>query len=231
MEPSVLDTLSRTSLFAGMPFEQMEQVAAVAVGRICDKEQIIFTEGDAADGFYVVSKGMVKIFKSSFDGKEQILHIFGRGEPFGEVPVFTGHVFPATAQAIQKTHLLFFPKDAFVDLIQRNPSLALKMLGVLSLRLRQFTVQIENLSLKEVPGRLAAYLLHLAEHGKSGNTVNLNISKTQLASLLGTIPETLSRILGRMQNENLIAVDGRKIELLDSEGLQELAESGRMRSG
>ena len=101
------------------------------------------------------------------------------------------------------------------------------MLAVLSKRLRQFTVQIENLSLKEVPGRLAAYLVYLAEEQGRDDTVILNISKGQLASLLGTIPETLSRILTRMNSQGLIEVKDRTISLLDCHGLEELAEKGK----
>ena len=127
-----------------------------------------------------------------------------------------------------KSCLLFFPKAAFVDLISKNPSLALNMLAVLSMRLRQFTVQVENLSLKEVPGRLAAYLLLLSREQKDRNAVTLNISKGQLASLLGTIPETLSRIFTKMSSRDLIEVDGRNIRLLDPDGLEELAEYGKI---
>jgi CRP/FNR family transcriptional regulator len=103
-----------------------------------------------------------------------ILHIYGPGNPFGEVPVFAGRKFPANAQTLLKSHLLFFPRTAFVDLISKNPSLALNMLGVLSMRLRQFTVQIENLSLKEVPGRLASYLVYLSQEQGRTDVVTLN---------------------------------------------------------
>jgi len=93
--------------------------------------------------------------------------------------------------------------------------LCLNMLAVLSMRLRQFTLQVENLSLKEVPGRLASYLLYLAQEQDETTTVSLPISKGQLASLLGTIPETLSRILAKMNNSILIEVSGGKITLLE----------------
>jgi CRP/FNR family transcriptional regulator len=101
------------------------------------------------------------------------------------------------------------------------------MLAVLSRRLRQFTVQIENLSLKEVPGRLAAYLIYVADEQGGADSISLNISKGQLASLLGTIPETLSRMFTRMSNQNLIEVKDRTIRLLDRERLEELAEYGK----
>jgi len=172
-------------------------------------------------------KGLVKIFKVSSEGKEQILHILGPGEPFGEVPVFSGQSFPANSEAIAKSHLLFFPRNAMVELISTNPSLALNMLAVLSMRLRQFTVQIENLSLKEVPSRLAAYLMYLSEEQGSLESVVLNISKAQIASLLGTIPETLSRIFSKMSRRNLIEVKDREITLSDPQGLRQLAENGK----
>lgn len=174
----------------------------------------------------MVISGKVKVFKLSSEGKEQILHIFGPGEPFGEVPVFTGVEFPATAEAIKESQIFFFPRDAFVGLIKKNPDLALNMLAVLSRRLRRFTLLIEDLSLKEVPGRLAAYLLYLSEMDKGGQDLELDISKSQLASLLGTIPETLSRILGRMNKKELIESDGPRIRILDVQGLRDLAEAG-----
>lgn len=102
------------------------------------------------------------------------------------------------------------------------------MLAMMSMRLRQFTVQVENLSLKEVPGRLASYLMVLAEEQNAESRVSLPVSKSQLASLLGTIPETLSRILSRMNGQGLIRVDGGTIELLDTAGLHALAESGKL---
>ena len=148
------------------------------------------------------------------DGKEQIFHIYGEGNPFGEVPVFSGGAFPANAQTLLKSHLLFLPRTDFVGLIAANPSLSLNMLGVLSRRLRQFTVQIENLSLKEVPGRLASYLVYLAEEQGGKAAVTLGISKGQLASLLGTVPETLSRIFAKMSEQGLISVQGKKIGIV-----------------
>ncbi len=218
--------ISNTLLFGGLPENQMREIEKIAVEKSFKKGEIIFSEGDEGHGFFVVVRGTVKIFKVSPEGKEQILHIFGSGEPFGEVPVFSGSSFPASAQAIADTSLLFFPRKDFVDLISANPSLALNMLAVLSLRLRQFTVQVEHLSLKEVPARLAAYLLGLSDKQKNPDAVTLHISKGHLASLLGTIPETLSRTFAKMAGQNLIEVKGRHIRLINREILEELAEYG-----
>jgi CRP/FNR family transcriptional regulator, dissimilatory nitrate respiration regulator len=185
-------------------------------------------EGDEADGFYIVADGQVKIFKTSVEGKEQILHIYGPGNPFGEVPVFSGSRFPANAQALVKSQILFLPRNAFVRLIAEHPSLSMNMLGELSMRLRQFTVQIENLSLKEVPSRLASYLIVLAKEQEHEDRVTLTISKGQLASLLGTIPETLSRIFAKMSAQQLIRVEGKEIYLLDPLGLEDLSTVGKL---
>jgi CRP/FNR family transcriptional regulator len=221
---------SRSLLFKDLPDHHLEAVLAVSVERQIEKNGLIFSEGDPADGFYIVVDGQVKIYKISLEGKEQILHIFGPGEPFGEVPVFSGQAFPASAVALTACRLLFFPRARFIELISEDPSLSLNMLAVLSKRLRQFTLQIENLSLKEVPARLASYLLLLSEEQENSDQVRLRISKGHLASFLGTIPETLSRMLKKMSEENLIRVDGRNIRILDTEGLEMLAESGRIHS-
>jgi CRP-like cAMP-binding protein len=224
----ILQIISKTPLFNGLPEEQLNDIRQIAVDKLCDKGKTVFFEGDDCNGFYIVADGKVKIYKVSFEGKEHILHIYGPGDPFGEVPVFAGKKFPANAQAILKSHLLFFPRTAFIDLISKNPSLALNMLAILSMRLRQFTVQIENLSLKEVPGRLASYLLYLSREQTRTDMVTLNISKGQLASLLGTIPETLSRILTKMSQQHLIDTSGRNIMLKDLSGLEDLAEHGKL---
>jgi len=222
------DTLVESLLFAGLPQDQLQSIQNIIVEKEFGKGETIFSEGDKGAGFYVVSRGLVKIFKVSLEGKEQILHIFGPGEVFGEVPVFMGENYPANAVSIQKSRLLFFPRVAFVDLISQNPSLSLNMLAVLSMRLRQFAAQIENLSLKEVPGRLASYLILLYREQDQTGSILLTISKSQLASLLGTIPETLSRILAKMSSRHLIEVNGKEITLLDMDGLEDLAESGKI---
>jgi len=220
--------ISETILFAGLPEHHIEELLKIALKKDFNKNELIFSEGDDGNGFYINVEGMVKIFKLSSEGKEQILHIFGPGEPYGEVPVFSGQTFPANAETLSKGSALFFPRKAIVSMITENPTIALNMLAVLSLRLRRFTVQVENLSLKEVPGRLAAHLLMLFHEQEKKDTINLNISKSQLASLLGTIPETLSRILRKMAGQDLIDVQGRKIRLLDIDGLEILAQAGHI---
>ena len=215
------DLLAQSLLFGGLPEDQVRKVAEIAISKSYTKGAAIFFEGEPGIGFYMVASGKVKIFKTSFDGREQILHIFGAGEPFGEVPVFHGNPFPANAEALSDCEVLFFPRAEFVGLIHAHPSLALNMLAVLALRLRRFATQVENLSLKEVPGRLASYLQYLMEEQQRQDQVVLDIPKGQLASLLGTSSETLSRIFNKMSDEGLIRVEGKTISILDSERLRE----------
>ncbi len=219
-----LKLISAIPLFNGLPAEQLEAIRQIAVEKRFNKGQTIFSEGDKTTGFFVIIDGRVKIYKVSSEGKEQILHIFEAGQSFGEVTVFTGQQMPANAQALAKTHLLLFARSAFVDLVTSHTSLALNLLAIMSKKLRQFAAQIENLSLKEIPARLASYLIYLAEEQGTPDAVTLNVSKGQLASLLGTIPETLSRIFAKLSTQKLIRVEGPKIILLDREGIEDLAE-------
>ena len=224
---NILNIISAIPLFNGLPDDQLNAIREIAIEKQFNKGQTIFSEGDETKGFFVVVAGRVKIYKVSSEGKEQILHIFETGQPFGEVTVFSGQQLPANAQALAKTSLLFFSRRAFIDLITANPSLALNLLGIMSKKLRQFAAQIENLSLKEIPARLASYLIYLSEEQDTENAVTLNVSKGQLASLLGTIPETLSRIFAKLSGQNLIRVEGPKITLLDRQGVEDLAEYGK----
>ncbi len=220
--------IARVPLFQGLDRKHYDELAMIVTDQVFKKGESIFGEEDEGTGFYVVISGRVKIFKLSPEGKEQILHIFGPGEPFGEVAVFSGRRFPASAEALEETRAFFFSRKEFMDLIRRDPSLALNMLAVLSHRLRRFSGLIENLSLKEVPGRLAAYLLYSQGEKKGEENLLLEISKNQLASLLGTIPETLSRILARMNREGFIDSTGsRQVRILNRKGLEELASGER----
>ncbi|MBI5557459.1 MAG: Crp/Fnr family transcriptional regulator [Deltaproteobacteria bacterium] len=224
----ITDYIASIPLFSGMSPEHHDELAMIVVDQEFCRGDMIFSEGDAGNGFFVIIDGRVKIFKLSFEGKEQILHILGPGEPFAEVAVFTGSTYPANAMALEKSRLFFFPRKAFTELITSHPSLAMNMLATLSFRLKQFSHMIEALSLKEVPSRLAAYILLTSEQNDNAHSIKLTVSKTQLASLLGTIPETLSRILAKMTKNGLIQIDGSMITVLDKNGLVELAE-GEMR--
>ena len=219
--------ISNVTLFKGLPEPQIGELSRIAETRVYKRGELIFSEGDFANGLYMLFTGRVKVFKLSLEGKEQILHIIGPGEPFGEVALFLGAPFPAYAEALEESKTVFFPRTAFVELITKDPYLAMNMLAVLSQRLKYFTRLIEDLSLKEVPQRFASYVLYGDEDSEKKAYVQLNIAKGQLASLLGTIPETLSRILGKMVSEGFIKVQGRKITVMDRDALEAIASGKR----
>jgi CRP/FNR family transcriptional regulator len=221
------DILIRSQLFGGLPEEHITEIEKLAVDKQYNKGEIIFYDGDEGIGFYLVATGSVSVYKLSSEGKEQILHIVKEGDTIGAVPVFSGKSFPANAKAITKSHLLFFDRRKFIQLITGKPNLTMNILALLSTRLREFTIQVENLSLKEIPGRLASYLLYLSQEQGNKDFVKLNISKVQLANLLGTGPESLSRALGTMKTRKLIAEEGNNIRLLNRNQLEELAEKGK----
>lgn len=214
--------VAQCGLFEGLPAEQLAEIEQITSKKQFEKGETLFFEGDEGEGFYMLVSGKVKIFKISPGGKEYILHICHPGEMIAEAPVFHGYPFPANGETLEKSSLLFFPRDRFVQLVHKTPSIAINMLGLLSMRLRRFANQIENLSLKEVPSRLAGYLLYSLDEQGEGDTIELGISKGQLASLLGTIPETLSRILSKMSKDGLIEVQGKMITILDKERLAEM---------
>jgi CRP/FNR family transcriptional regulator len=223
----MIEQIKAIPLFEGLSQKQYAELARIAIDRSYQRGQVIFAEGDEGIGFYVLIAGKVKVFKLSPEGKEQILHVLEPGEPFGEAAVFAGQPFPAHAETLEKSRIFFFPRAAFIELIKGDPSMALNMLAILSRRLRKFTALVEDLSLKEVPGRLAAYLFYMSEQRDGSDDLKLDIAKNQLASLLGTIPETLSRILTRMVKQGLIRLDGSRIKIVDRRGLEELAQAAR----
>ena len=213
--------IGASAFFQGLGPDLIDQLASIAAFKRYQAGEIIFHQGDPGLGFHLIHQGRVKIFKSAPDGKEQILHLFGPGEPFGEVAIFLGRGYPAEAQALEGSETIFFPREALRRLIAESPDLALGLLAVLSLRLVHFSRLLESVTLKEVPARLAAFLLDSAE---GGGRVELTVTKGQLASLLGATPETISRALGRLKTRGLISEEKPFITILDQDRLRDLAE-------
>jgi CRP/FNR family transcriptional regulator len=214
-------TVAESLLFKGLAEPLLRRLTEIAVEKRFRRGETIFTEGSVSGGFYLVAEGQVKVFKMAPDGREHILYVLGAGEPFGLAPMFNGQHFPASAACMTATSALFFPRPDFVALVAAHPDLALAVLSVQSQRMRRFTAAIESLALKGTPERLAAHLLYLTEQQGRVDQVMLDMPKKQLANLLGTSAETLSRIFNDMSAAGLIRVDGRQISLLNYPALQE----------
>lgn len=209
-------------LFSGLDADELQSINGIAARRNYRKGELIFSEGDPAEGLFVVESGRVKIFKLSPEGKEHVLHIFGPGKMFAEAAMFSGKTYPAFAEALVGSKVVFIPKGDFLELIKESPALSLKMLATLSLRLRIFTDIIEDLSLKEVSARMAKYLLDLSV--KSGdNTFQLDTKKSDLALRLGTTGETLSRTLRKFKDKGIVDIRGKEVSILRKDALQEIS--------
>ena len=218
---STTDEIAKSPLFGNLPQKDIDRLAGMAVGRTFAKDELIFSEGDVAEGFYLLTEGSVKIYKLSPTGKEQILNVVSAGEVFGEAAVFTGREYPAFARTLAESRSVFFLTDKFRAEIEANPGLALHMLGAMAGYLRRFARLVEQLSLRDVKARLAEYLLNAPADSKG--RINLTTTKRELAAHLGTQPETLSRALGALQGEGLIEVDGSSIRIAEPQRLEEIA--------
>jgi CRP/FNR family transcriptional regulator len=227
-----IDLLKRCPLFAGLNEEDLKKINSIALLKKVKRKGVIFSEGEEAKGFYVTLSGRVKIYKVSPDGKEQILHVISAPDSFAEASLFLEGIYPAFAEALNDSQLLFIPKRDFVHLIEKNPKLSLNMIASLSHFLRRFASLIEELSFKEVSSRIAKYLidlsLKLSREGKNPKEVELDLSKTQLASKLGTISETFSRTLAKMKAKGIIDVKKNRIFILDRKALEELASGFKL---
>ena len=215
-----VDVLRRSPLFSTLPVEDLLLLASLAVPRSFRKRETVFREGDRGDGFFVVASGKVKVFKLSEEGKEQVLHVLESGQSFAEAAIFEGGAFPAHAEALADAELLFLPKRPFLELLEKHPKVAVRMLASLSRWLKRMTDLVESLSLRDVEARLVFYLSEeLKSRGvapRDGVTLELGVSKNVLASRLGTVPETFSRTLKKLQEEGLIAVRGKQIRIVSA---------------
>ncbi|NCB37622.1 MAG: Crp/Fnr family transcriptional regulator [Erysipelotrichia bacterium] len=227
MQNFLLENLAKSDLLREMQPEFLEAIASIAVKRNLTTDQTLFLQHQEATGFYLVCSGTVKIYRIGNDGREQLIHLFGEGEIVGEVPVFQGTAYPACATATTDCELIYFNRDRFVALGRQQPEIFLSMLAILSRRLRHFVELVDDLSLKDVTARLAKFLLGNCT-SKQMATIELDRTKTALASKLGTIPATLSRTFKKIQECGAIKVNGNRIEIINCKLLENIANGKKI---
>lgn len=215
--------LSNIFLFSSFSEEELNLLESFSSWKKVSKGEQIFSEGLDASAFYIVVSGIVKIYKLSPDGKEHTLHIHGPGDLVAEAAIFDSMVYPASCMALEDSTLVRIPREGFFNLIKKYPELALKMMSSYSKRLRQFVSKIEELSLKDIKSRLAGYLLENSAVENSKTVCRLTYSKKELSSLLGTIPETLSRSFAFLKQQGLIVEKDNLFIIPDPEKLRLLA--------
>jgi len=219
-----LAVLKGVSIFSGLSEQEFAFLTSHLRQRKYAAGELIFGEGDPCAGLYVVQSGNVRIFKSSASGREQVLSIDGPGSSIAELPVFDGGTYPASAQAVSDSTLLFFSRQDFQSLCLQHPHVALKVLRVIGGRLRRLVGIIEELSFTTVRHRLASFLLRLAQkEGKrtpEGVEIIMPVSNQELASQIGTVRELVSRNLSRLQAEGMIKIDGRSVIVCNLKALE-----------
>lgn len=216
--------LSKVPLFSGLTEAEMDFIAHRVIPRKYASGQLVFNEGDACSGLYVVASGHVRIFKTSAGGREQVLSVDGPGSSVAELPVFDGGNYPASVAAVEESVLLFVSKKDFQELCLTHPQVALKVLRVVGARLRRLVGIIEELSFTTVRHRLAALLLRLAQqNGKAVGTGAVFVlpgSNQEIASQIGTVRELVSRNLSRLESEGLIHIHDRTVTIRDVKRLE-----------
>jgi CRP-like cAMP-binding protein len=216
--------LASSRLFGGLPAENIRQVAGLAHLTVLRKKSAVYREGEPADRFFFVLSGKVKIVKTGERGREQLLRFILPGEAFGESSLLGSGPFPTDALASQDTELISFPREALLVILKRNPELSLRMLGIMARFCREFMDLLQDLSVRKVPSRVAAYILARGHNRllRAGDSVDLGISKGELASRLGIAGETLSRTLRKLREGGIITTAGRQVTILDPEKLRRL---------
>ncbi|MDH5203290.1 MAG: Crp/Fnr family transcriptional regulator [Nitrospirota bacterium] len=215
--------LSQLFLFDSFNEKELTLLESSTSLKKVDKGEQIFSEGMDATAFFAVVSGKVKIYKVSPDGKEHTLHIHGSGDLVAEAAIFDSMLFPASCMALEDTTLVRISREGFLSLIKKHPELSLKMMSGYSKRLRQFVSKIEELSLKDIKSRLASYLIENGTVEDGVTLCRLSYSKKELSSLLGTIPETLSRSLAFLKQKGLIVEKDNIIIIRDVEKLKILS--------
>lgn len=220
----IVNSLRSCQLFTGLPPADLEQIAAVTIAKSLNKGEYLFHEGGPAHGFYVVQRGAVNVHRVNAAGKEQVIHVFRAGDSFAEVALASATGYPADARAMEPTQVLLVQKDGILSLLKRQPELALRMLGSMSSHLRVLVGQLEDLTFKDVETRLANWLVKRCPDPASEKlvTIELKMTKRELAAELSTVSETFSRTLAKFREQKLVSVKGKTIVVLSPAKLHAL---------
>jgi CRP/FNR family transcriptional regulator len=216
--------IQRIPIFAGLEPEVIEAIAQRATTRSIAPGQVLFNEGDACDGVFLLVEGSVKIFKTSPSGRQVTLAVETAPATVAEVPLFDGGPYPASVEAIDSVVVLFVHKRDFRAVCLQHPQVPLQSLAIFGRRLRALVSMIESVTFGSVRQRLARTLLDLTQQA-GGKAFVLPWTHQEIALNLGTVREVISRNLNRFQADGLIRVSHREITVADREGLQREAEA------
>lgn len=230
LRESTRDRLRRVPLFAELEEAGLDRLAGLSRILNLRRKETIFREGESYQGMFVVLEGLAVVYKLSEDGRMLILHVCRAGDSLAEVALFDGPgaLYAAHARVTRDSEVLFLPKDKFAPFLKQHPEVAWEMLKGFAERLKELTLQLEGVTLREVSARLARYLLREADAsgavGEAQPCLTLPLAKGSLASYLGTVHETLSRTFARLIKEEIVAVEGPRVTILDVARLKRLVK-------
>lgn len=225
---SVTELLSRSPFFRGLTPEQLDDLAEGCRFLTLDRDEAAFRQGDPVRGFFMVLRGQMQLVVSTSDGARKVIEIIEEGESFGAAVLFERIDYPATATALVTTELLAVSSTVVLDLVDRDPGFARRMLANMAGRLHHLLQDVKSYSLLSSTQRVAGLLLREAEgSGATGSVVRLSTRKQVLASRLNLAPETFSRVLYDLSADGLISVHGHRITLHDVSRLASCLERGR----
>jgi CRP-like cAMP-binding protein len=222
-------TFTAEAVLAAIPYfrplapRDLRTLAERSVVRDVRRGAHVFEEGAPAEGLFVVMEGRVRLVRTSRGGREQVLHAEGPGATLGEIPLLDGGGYVATAVAAEPARLLFVPRAAVLDVCRRHPDVAMGIIRVLARRVRTFAGLVEDLSLKDLTGRMAGLLL-AESRAANATTFELTGTRDDIATRLGTVRELVSRSLARLRADGVVRVAGRRVTILDTQRLGELAD-------
>ena len=212
------ELLKHIPYFQGLSQQEMDIVNPFFFGKNYDRQEVIILEGKPCGAVYLVASGSVKVTRNSREGRELVLRIMRKGETFNEVPVFDGGPNPATVVALEPLRLYAIPVDKMGDIIRLYPQVAMNILRIFGNRLRQMVTLAEDLSFRHVVGRLAKVLLENVVDREDGP----RLTQQDMAAMVGTAREMISRSLRSLEDMGAIKVEGRSLRIVNPDVLRDL---------
>jgi CRP-like cAMP-binding protein len=207
--------------FSGLSPVELDSLKGLIFETTAERGKFILLESEPADALYFVVSGVVKVFKTSADGREQILQIVRPGESFNDTPVFDGGLNTASAQAMGPVVLYGVKNSDMGTILRTHPQVALNVIRVLAQRIRHLVSLVEDLSFKHVTARLAKILLEYAGDGVGPNKTRL--TQQEMAAMAGTAREMIGRSLKELEDEGVIRLEHHRIIVTDKEALKKWA--------
>ena len=222
-----LDVLRRSPLFAALDEQASAELLSSMTPLRMDRGDVLFHEGDPGDRLYVITEGKVKLGRTSYDGRENLLAILGPGEMFGELSLFDPGPRTATATAVAETQLVGLGTESLHGYLVARPQASYTLLAALARRLRRTNESLADLVFTDVPGRVAKALLELSQRfGRpvdEGIMVAHDLTQEELAQLVGASRETVNKALADFASRGWLRLEPRSVVIMNTERLTKRA--------